>query len=466
MFLNRIKYIWAIIVILLTGLVSCEQGQTISTDLPVEKTARAQNSEPHLPLGMGYDSSYGGFVEEQNPCLVGEYRFIPNRSLKMNATADYTVDELMVEVGAGVEVSATVFLFVVPVTVSGGVYNRTRLISTDMRMVLFSEVDYNAGSYVLDRPTINREFVPEGLSAEEIKRRCGDKVATRVQLGAKMTVGIEFTMDSKAFQHYLKAWVTGEVLGFEKTFTFANGNIVDKAEVHATAKIFASQTGGNELYFEKLIEPYLGTCDLVFHSRSKLEDLNKQFKPCLDKYRNLVRYVRGGRDSGYDTSFAEQISAVSYQTFSNSQRGGFAPIKYQTATYGQLGFPEIASAAEGGEIGVERSTVRKELMRIYLALDALTITAEALKSSMWSDVYLEQIRNNNHKSELDQIVTAVNNLKERILSRDGNNVTEHGWHNMCKTAGVEECKGYLTSAEKELEGLKEKYDFVRRNMTI
>jgi hypothetical protein len=439
------------------GLFSCQKNE--ASQLHGSRIDGGQ-SEANLALGSGYTRDFGIFLNQKENCLTGEEVFVPNPELTIKSREDLTLDESLKQLFVNTQISVNWNFLVAKAKINGDIETSLDLLSKDRRVVLFTEINYRAGSLFLKNLQWNDRY-PLGSTPKEILALgCGDQALTRVDLGTSVIVAFDFVANSDALSQKLKAKLAGEVklLGKKKTknVTIFDGHLLNVDRFEGSAKIYARQVGGSMGEFEVLTGLSNGEkeeCKLNLSAQSTDDEINSALSNCLSRYERMISYISEG--------FRRQIKnpAAVYMKNPPESLSSFAPLTYYFEEYSDLGFnyPLVQDAFPRDV----RATIKLILKR-YMALRALIKQLERFKSS---GIDFSQVLATNRVSSFDSVIEEARGTMTKIFKiEEGKHVGEV--LEKCRPNSLNECKELLKSLDKKLDELNRKYPIIRNNIHL
>lgn len=340
-----------------TTVAACTKTPPLSSELKSEVPAVA--NQHVYPLGTGFLSLFGEFYDGQS-CVtaaervdgkpVFEAAWAPEASLDAGYAETQTRSEHRLRSGA--EVNGKVDIGVAALTVDGRIEIETALVDHELKTSVYTTFTNRAGNVVLVNPALT-SFGKALASGDDLVDKverlfsCGDEFVYQVQLGNRLSLGLEFAFASKEVKNNFNLKVDGgaKVAGkkIKRTFLEVDENF-NFESIIGTVRLIFEQEGGNRELFEQAKASVPTDCHVAGGFEAEVNDQGigvkkgvlRGYETCIEAYQRLM--------SDYAVnSFPAQVKGLEYAAKSDLANSGYTALRYYTMAYEKAGYPEFRS---------------------------------------------------------------------------------------------------------------------------
>lgn len=311
------------------------------------------------PLNRGLGDAYDSQKRiKLAPCMdSSNYLYRGANASDLSFMRDYSYDQILNEVGAGIYAQANIF-GLVKVRVQGDM--AASLATTDDTASFIYNFRILGKSAVID----GRKFNQKGISAFQTKdltqfrEQCGDQFVEQVKLGAQLFVGLKYTFASKETKEKIMLTLKGSLfwglIKFSKTWTKEFRQLMQNVRV----TVEAFQIGGDPSQLEALKKDInQGSC------------AGDEAEKCSDAIDRLLEYGRSGftsqvNDMKLEKDGGKGLTIVDVTTDSYSSQKILDPSSNKLV---QVDIKESSTAADDYANVVEQLAKVTSTLKIALA---------------------------------------------------------------------------------------------------
>ncbi len=342
-----------------------------------------------IPLGTGFRSFDESFLGG-NPCVISQHghRVFPGikAMLKGGFSESKDISSNKVSWGGRAEGSMGIF------KISGEISKSKTVIDNDLKTSLFTNFKAVAGTISIQQPELSLKA--KSLRSQDPWKRyeeCGDEFIYQIELGGKLTLGLEFAFKSREERKNFHVKISGSASVFGEEITkdlYTKDSTFNQDKVNASVRIIFEQEGGDQTQYLAAKGNIPHGCWAKTDEDVEGENIKSQkltgYQECLDAYKSLIR--------GYAAySFPSQISPLTNEIMNNINESGYIALNYFTLPYSRIAyydFPKLISESPSFVSSFLRQLVKpfaKEYEKLLLDL----YTLEAILENPSHGNYLE-----------------------------------------------------------------------------